>query len=214
MRNWREWRDKRNAILQDIREVMYWHIHVNRNGKNWPNWRNTHIVKMPNDLILYAEAIFENKPDFIVETGTRFGGSAMFFADMLGLAGGKGRVITIDVAARAMPVHPGVEYIVGSSSDPAIVEGIKRTINGSNVMVTLDSDHSERHVRRELRLLSPLVTPGQFLVVEDCYSRSEVLHGPGCAKEAFMKDNIDFVEEPRINKYLFGITRGGWLRRQ
>jgi cephalosporin hydroxylase len=37
----------------------------------------------------------------------------------------------------------------------------------ARVMVVLDSDHSAAHVRKEIELYGPLVTPGCHLVVED-----------------------------------------------
>ena len=46
------------------------------------------------------EIIWQVKPDLIVETGVAHGGSLIFYASMLELIGGTGRVLGIDVDIR------------------------------------------------------------------------------------------------------------------
>lgn len=199
-------------IKQDIRDLFYAHVHIQHRGDNEPRWRGVHMIKFPTDMALYAEAIWENKPDYLIETGTKFGGSALFFADMLQLFSG-GKVISIDIAPESCPAHPGVEYIVGSSSDRAIFEQVKRRVEGKKVMVVLDSDHRSFHVKRELRLLGRLVTKGQFLVVEDSYTRNSGLKGAGRAVEWYLTTTDKYKRETPEDKYFVAVTRGGWLRR-
>lgn len=207
-------------ITDDIRMQFYAHMHLRNNGKNEPRWRGVQVVKFPADLILYAQTIWTLKPDFIIETGTKYGGSALFFADMLDLfVGGNSRVITVDVESRPLPAHDRITYITGSSSDPVVVEQVKAQmphVGGritGNVMVVLDSDHSSRHVKRELRLYGPLVTHRQFMVVEDCYMRDQTVKGPGIAVEWYLTKTSKFVREPVEDQFIFAVTRGGWLRR-
>jgi cephalosporin hydroxylase len=140
-------------------------------------WMGAPTYKLPSDLLLYQEAIFRNRPDVIIETGTMFGGSALFFAHMMDLAG-HGRVITIDIADiehvpcyeavaatgfTQRPIHPRIQYIKADSVKAAG----ELDVAGQSVMVVLDSDHTKPHVLRELRAYAPMVTVGQFLVVED-----------------------------------------------
>lgn len=157
--------------LSNVEIQHYNYIHRFGNGIREPLWRGTRVVKFPQDLILYAQVIFKRKPDYIIETGTHFGGSALFLGDMLSLIGGK-KVISIDVSHKQNPpAHPMVEYILGSSIDPEIVERIRKEVSGSKVMVSLDSDHSTKHVLAELRTYQNIVTRGQYMVVEDCWTR-------------------------------------------
>src|SRR5207245_1529865 len=108
------------------------------------------------------------RPDMIIETGTMFGGSAIFLASICDLLGG-GEVVSVDlVHRRALPKHPRVEFILGSSVDRAVLDHMRfRAAGKETVMVVLDSDHSCDHVLAELDAYAPLVTPGSMLVVED-----------------------------------------------
>ena len=127
------------------------------------------IQKWPCDLQTYQEVIWETKPDTIIETGTLFGGSALYFAHLLD-AIGNGRVVTIDIENIQdweYPKHPRITYLLGkSSTDSSVLERVKSLASGKT-MVVLDSDHSKAHVLKELQLYAPLVTSGNYLVVED-----------------------------------------------
>lgn len=166
-------------------------------------------------MALYAEMIYENQPDFIIEAGTSFGGSALFFADMLKVLCGGGKVISIDVRNRVgrKPYHPNLEFIRGSSVDPEIVQDVMVKVFGGSVMVTLDSKHTFEHVRAELLTYMDIVTPGQFIAVEDCYVRRERVSGPGIAVNWFLERYKSFRREDPEEKYLAAVSRGGWLRR-
>ena len=197
---------------QQARNEYYNYVHQ-RHGKNKPTWRGTQIIKYPNDLILYAEAIWENKPDIIIEIGTGRGGSAVFFMDMLSLFNTRGRVITVDVAPNYGIESTRIEYIKGSSLDQDIVHYLEETTAEQETMIVLDGFHGRVHVKWELKRYAPMVSVGQFLVAEDCYTRRDEMFGPGEAVEWFLKRTNSFVREPREDKYIFAVTRAGWLRR-
>ena len=72
----------------------------------------------PLDLWICQELLHELRPDLIVETGTAFGGSALYFASLLELLD-TGRVLTIDLQPQEdRPEHPRIEYLNGSSVAP------------------------------------------------------------------------------------------------
>lgn len=203
----------RDENISTIRDMYYWHVRRDSDGKHEPRWKGHILWKYPSDILLYAQAIFANKPDWIIETGTAWGGSAVFFGDMLSLVGSPGKVISIDVDPRRTPDHPKVEYIVGSSTDPEVVSRVRSMVAGGSVMASLDSDHRERHVRRELRYYSGIVTKGQYLVVEDCHVWADVAYAPGRAVEWFLGRTDRYRLEDVEWQYLVAITRGGWLKR-
>jgi cephalosporin hydroxylase len=178
---------------------------------NRPLWRGTPVGKFPGDLILYHQAIYRNRPDWIIETGSAQGGSALFLGDMCDLIG-HGQVITIDRHVEDRPTHPRVRQFNGNSARPPIVNAVSALVRGHSVMVTLDSDHREIHVGRELAVYAPLVTDGQYLVVEDAQDMR-----PGLAYhavESFLANNSEWERVPVERQFLLCVTRLGWLRRK
>jgi cephalosporin hydroxylase len=123
------------------------------------------MLKLPADLDRYAQIIDATKPEVIVETGTRTGASARWFAER-GLA-----VITIDVSHDAFVGgfrgEDDVTMVLGDSADPDVAARVAARVAGRRCMVSLDADHSAAHVAKEIGLYGPLVSPGCYLVVED-----------------------------------------------
>jgi len=178
---------------------------------NRPLWRGTQIGKHPADLLLYHQAIYRNRPDWIIETGSAQGGSALFFADMCELIG-HGQVITIDRRVEDRPSHPRLRQFIGNSPHRVIRNAVSALVRGQSVMVSLDSDHTALHVGRELAAFSPLVGPGQYLVVEDAQDPR-----PGRAYdavEAFLATHPEWERAPVERQFLVCVTRLGWLRRK
>jgi len=188
-------------------------------------WRNTFwlghpILKCPLDLWLYQELIHRLRPAVIIETGTAFGASAHFMATMMDLVG-HGQVVTVDIEAReGRPTHPRVTYLTGSSVAPEMVAQVRGLVgSASPVMVVLDSDHSERHVRAELEAYSSFVTPGSYLIVEDTNLNGhpvDAAHGPGPmeALQAFLSTGAPFAHDESMDKFLLSFNPKGFLRRR
>jgi cephalosporin hydroxylase len=141
------------------------------------------VLKLRTDLDRYAHAIAETKPDVLVETGSRFGGSALWFAQH-GVP-----VISVDLDERNRPAHPDITWIRGDSADPHIAERITELVAGRRCMVSLDSLHTAPHVQAEIGLYGPLVSPGCHLVVEDTiFGWAE----PGQLRKLTLAPLIDF----------------------
>ena len=197
--------------IDDLSRTFYKHCHIERRE---PVWRGVRVIKLPTDLITYAEVIQANKPKWIIEAGTKFGGSALYFKDMLDLVGEGGQVVTIDKYPVEKVKDPRITYVEDSSTNPAVVERIREMVGSDSVMVVLDSDHSRVHVKWELKYYGNIVTPGQFLVVEDCYDRNAQKAGPGEAVDWFLSVDKRYQQTNLDRRYLVGFTRGGWLRRK
>ena len=154
----------------------------------WKNmtWHGVRTLKLPSDVWNYQEIVFERGIEHVVETGTRHGGSALFFAETLAARGARGPVVSIDIDASARQVasHPGIHFILGDSASGAMVDqaiGLLPAKRGPLFLI-LDSDHSRDHVLRELRAWVPRLLAGDYLVVEDTIVNGHPVrpaHGPG-----------------------------------
>jgi cephalosporin hydroxylase len=135
------------------------------------HYRGVRILKLPSDLWTYQEIFTEHRVQWVLETGTRHGGSALYFADLLKLNGAGGRVISIDVdaASNAAGSHPLVDFVIGDSGSAQMAELVRQRLpaDRGTLFAILDSDHSKAHVLRELQVLTPLLRKGDYLVVED-----------------------------------------------
>jgi len=192
-----------------------------RRAQTWRNtrWLGTDILKCPLDLWIYQELLHEVRPDWIIETGTAFGGSASYLASLCDVLG-SGQVLTIDLREReSRPQHPRIHYLRGASTDPAIVAQVDRTIAGARaVLVVLDSDHSYDNVLAELRAYHGFVTPGSYCVVEDGNVgghpvRREFGAGPFEAVHAFLRETDAFAIDRTREKFYLTFNPSGYLRR-
>lgn len=184
-------------------------------------WRGVETQKCPLDLWIYQEILHELRPDVIVETGTFSGGSAFYLATLFDVLGG-GRVITVDLEPQPnLPVHPRITYISRlSSTAPEAVSKVKALLKpGESVMVILDSDHSRNHVLDELRIYARMVTPGQYLIVEDTNINGHPAlptFGPGPmeALDDYLKEDDGFEIDPNREKFYMTFNPRGYLKRR
>lgn len=182
------------------------------------SWFGHEILKCPLDLWMYQELLVRTRPDFVVETGTWRGGSALYFA-MLFDHIGHGRVVTVDVDVKPdRPEHPRIRYLTGSSVDPAVVARVRDEVGGHRALVVLDSDHHAAHVHAELTAYSPLVHPDDYLIVEDTNVNGHPVFpdfgpGPMEAVDRFLSTSDAFVIDPRCERFLLTLHPRGYLRR-
>lgn len=140
-------------------------------------WFDLVAMQSPVDYLAYVECIVRTRPRVIVESGTASGACALFYAEVLKRVHGDGnvRVITVEVdqgqLSKDLGACPQVVSIIGSSVDPEVVRKVHQLAADvpGPVMATLDSDHSAEHVARELGSYADLVSPGQYLIVQDTY---------------------------------------------
>ena len=184
-------------------------------------WLGRPVWQSVLDLWTIQEAISELRPALLIETGTYRGGSALFYAQLLD-ALDEGRVITVDVERLHDLDHPRIMALTGSSTAREILEQVESAARNAAgpVMVILDSDHSEVHVRRELEAYGPLVTPGSLLlaqdgIIDELFMFRAGRPGPLRAIRAFLRAHPEFVADERLNeRFLASQHPSGWLRRR
>lgn len=212
-------------------------------------WLSLPAIQFPNDMWAIQEIIYTQKPDLIIETGIARGGSLVFYASMLALldleensinntpyliSNSRRKVLGIDIDIRSHnrseienhPLSSLIEMIEGSSTGKeslALVNEIAKKY--TNVMVILDSNHTEAHVLKELEDYSKLISDGGFLIVLDTVieftpavtfaDRSwGVGNNPFTAVRRFLNQNPDFIARDDIsNKLSITVAPGGYLQK-
>ena len=216
----------KDALDVKVRAGRYYWIHQT-------TWFGEPILQPPQDVFALQEIIFNTRPRFIIEAGVAWGGSLLFYSTLMEVLGGE-RVIGVDTY---MPddlkdrlgsfgrLSDRITLINGSSVEEDTIRQIKTIIGDSReVMVILDSDHTHEHVLSELRLYSPLVGKGYYLVCSDTvieyqpvqeYSSRPWGHGnnPATALREFFEENDRFeVDRALSNKLLISCIPGGYLK--
>lgn len=196
----------------------------------------------PVDAWVLQEILFDARPQLLIETGTQNGGGALYYAALMHLYDPDTRVLTID----ARPVEetkeryavPGlcarlgcrnasdtplwgrhVEFVRGEATAPSVFARARRAADDAHsVMVVLDSSHAREHVARELALYAQLVTPGQYLVVQDTkLDRLRGRPGPKAAARDFLRPggwgSGRFVADRAREYLLYTQHAEGYLRR-
>jgi cephalosporin hydroxylase len=187
-------------------------------------WLGVPTAQNPNDAWIHQEIIASVKPDFIVEAGTWNGGSAALWATILQQVNPAGRVITIDIkdyvtAAKELPiVKEKVDFLIGSSVEPAIVAEVKKRVNEKKVLVILDSNHSKQHVLAEMKAYAPLVSKDSYMIVQDTNVNGHPVlpnFGPGPmeAVNEFLETNDQFRPDTNAERLLFTQHPKGYLKR-
>jgi cephalosporin hydroxylase len=197
------------------------------------SWLGLPVIQLPTDVLAMQEVVWEHQPDLIVETGVARGGSLILLASLLELIG-TGQVVGVDLDIRAhnreaIEQHRlahRITLVEGSSTSDEVMRVVReRAAAATSVMVILDSDHTHAHVRQELELYAPLVTPGQYLVVCDTVvedlppqNHRPRAWGPGdnpaTAVAEFLSSAPQFEVDRRLEaKLLMTSSPGGYLRR-
>lgn len=195
-------------------------------------WLDTPILQWPTDLIVLQEIVYEQKPKFIIETGTYKGGSAVFFASLLMLLNNSGKVISVEsnlakeVKQKIKKHALGKKIILieGSSTSDSTIKKIKKiTGDQKNIMVFLDSDHSYKHVLNELQIYQQFIPVGGYIcafdtITKDLYDlpsgdKNWELDNPHQAVIDFVKENRYFKIDKTKNRLLVGFAPDGFLKR-
>ncbi len=197
-------------------------------------WMGRPIIQYPQDMIIMQELIWKIKPELIIETGIAHGGSLIYYASLLELIG-NGRVLGIDIDIRQHnrkeienhPMFKRIDMIQGSSVSEEVAVQVREIAKGKKrILVCLDSNHTHDHVMQELKLYSPMVSLGSYIVVFDTivedlpegyFSQQRpwgISNNPKTAVKEFLKSNDQFEIDYSIdNKILISVAPGGYLKR-
>ncbi len=187
-------------------------------------WYGVPIQQTPTDMWMIQQIIAELRPDFLIETGTYKGGSALYYASVVQGLDAPTKVITVDIEAQLDKV---LEYpvfrervipILGDSVAPDTVRRISDLVQGRPALVLLDSYHRKDHVLRELELYARFVPVGGYMIVFDTDLnghpvRPEYGPGPMEAIEEFLRTDDRFVSDVGRERFMLTMCPKGYLKR-
>jgi cephalosporin hydroxylase len=139
------------------------------------------ISKFPEDLRAYEHILWHSCPQAVIEIGTQFGGSALWFRDRLRTLAAYGRVhdplvvsvdVDVDLArgtlARSGHDLDGIVLIEGDVLDPSLPDLVAAQLpERTPCLVVEDSAHVYETTAAALRGFARFVQLGGFFVVED-----------------------------------------------
>lgn len=183
--NWRTPAEARPDLSFAVKDLQRAFLRIADNLRWYEQtWLGVPIWQLPDDLVALQRIVFDTNPKWIVETGTKFGGSAIFFASLLAMMGrdaaSGGGVITVDIheTDEARELFSDKSHLftslvrsrlIGDAKAPEILSKIRAMISADpgTVMIFLDDWHDGDHVYAELQAYSKLVTPDGIMIVAD-----------------------------------------------
>lgn len=200
-----------------------WLVVLNTEVMRSATWMGVPAAKNPLDAWVYQEIVAETRPEAIVELGSAYGGGALFLAHLLDLLGSDGVVVSVDVSRDAYQAkHSRIVEVTGSTCAPEVVDQVQAVCAGRRTMVIHDASHRAAQVYEDLRVYSPLVSPGCYLIVEDGVTDvmpPRVLGaypgpGPYEAVQAFLREGAPFDVDVTRERFLATNNPQGFLRRR
>lgn len=187
-------------------------------------WLGVSCWKLPFDAFIIQEIIWNIQPDFIIETGTGKGGSAVFYASILEIIG-KGKVVTCDIEGKCdynkipKKLKKRIIFEHGGSTNPLVFSRIEKKVKGKKNIVILDSDHNCDYVRQEMSMYSTFVPVESYMIVEDTHVNGHPVpwkwgDGPYEAVEDFLDfHGEEWEADYWCEKYIMTFNPKGYLRR-
>jgi cephalosporin hydroxylase len=158
----------------------YWLDRVERHTAD--SYAGLPLAKFPEDLRVYEHLMWADRPNVVIELGTHYGASALWFRDRLRTLAAYGlisefRVITIDIEAdRARPHldaadprwEDTISLIAGDVCDESLPARVAALLPpAGRCFVVEDSAHVYATTMAALTGFASFVPPGGFMVIED-----------------------------------------------
>ena len=161
--------------------LSYWLARARQHTHD--SYAGVRLSKFPEDLRTYEHVLWLDAPDTVIEIGTHFGASSLWFRDRLRALRSYGRldrevrVISVDVdqshARSALPAadphyERDIVLLEADVRDPGTAARVADLLSeGARCMVVEDSAHTWETTSAALSGFAQFVPPEGFLVVED-----------------------------------------------
>jgi cephalosporin hydroxylase len=181
-------------------------------------WLGQTVEAAPTDLLVYQELLAEVRPEWVVVTGDRDGGRALFAASICELLG-HGQVLTVlESADDARPAHPRVECLEGDPCDPTTQEAVRATVGAGRALLVIAGPRHQDEVLVQFDALAPLVSVGSYAIVEGSVVNGAPVWpgygpGPNQALKRIRAAHPDFMADLEVQKYSLTFNPEGYLKR-
>jgi cephalosporin hydroxylase len=164
-------------------------------------YRDVPMLKHPIEMALYSSLVWKLKPRTIIEIGSKYGGSALWFADLMKTYGIDGRVVSLDIEVPTPPYRRddiifmyGDANKLGETVSPEFLASLPRPF-----LIVEDASHHYRASLATLRFFKPFMRKGEYIVVEDgnvsdMGDDGQREGGPGRAISEFLMESKDRFE--------------------
>lgn len=188
-------------------------------------YRGVPFLKSPFDVVLYMDLIGRLRPHTVIEVGTKAGGSAVWFADLLDSHGIDGRVISIDLDNPPDIKDNRIIFLRGDATrlnnvlPASALAGLAHPF-----LVSEDSAHLFETSLGVLEFFHHSLKSGDYIVVEDgvvaelpgeMYKR--YANGPNRAVSHFLQRHpgVYYIDENICDRYGHNVTwaPNAWLCR-
>jgi len=142
-------------------------------------WLGVPVIRLPDDIVLQQEIVHNLRPSAIIETGVARGGSLVLSASLMEINSLPPSVLGLDLMilphAKSLIEKSKYSYAIqlweGDSSSveacQVVTNFLQQISDPGPVLLVLDSDHTEGHVRAELRNFADLLPVGSIIMVAD-----------------------------------------------
>ena len=201
------------------------------------SYAGVRMEKLPEDLRTYEHLLWETRANLVVEIGSRFGGSALWFRDRLRAMKAYGRIDSVgvisieidnadalDAVRAADPSYAEtITFLEADIRDPELPGRVATAIPlSARCFVVEDSAHVYDTTLAALRGFAGFVTVGGYFVVEDGYVDVEAMRPDESWPRGVLPAIADWLSTPegqafrvRRDLELYGISAnpGGFLQR-
>jgi cephalosporin hydroxylase len=189
-------------------------------------YKGVPFLKSPFDIGIYLQLLGKLRPRTVIEVGAKRGGSALWFADMMGAHGVEApKVVAVDIAPEVNFTDPRITFLQGDANQlgevltPELLDSCLHPL-----LVVEDSSHHYRESIAVLGFFHDRLKRGDYIVIEDGVVShfadgryAQFKDGPNRAVRDFLGQHPDAyqLDVELCDHYGRNVTYNpnGWLRR-
>lgn len=146
-------------------EIVDFSLKTIDKGHHQVTYKGIKAIRCPFDYVIYQMILNEVKPDLIIEIGTRYGGGALYLADLLD-AMACGEIHAIDIVDDVMPIvksHKRIKFFFEGwkGYDLSNAKGFKK------ILIIEDASHRYEDTIGILNKFHRIVSEKSYMIIED-----------------------------------------------